>query len=312
MGFLTSLEPKYIVLVAGLASGWLVLLLTAHLLVRRTWNTPRVRGIVIGLTICSIALLGIDFLESLNSRFSGFVRALTSFGCVSVLLALGLAFFKLLPHLRFDLPPHKNFSVGLIVFVCIGVVVACTSRLQVQSQDAMTPFLAPPGNVETDIAKFGVTDQGRRIDLYHFHVTGSVADYQRGVDSSYEAFQTSLIKRSDLNTSSNCHGWVFASGDYLILSRDVEAILYDNGYAIISEPQVNDIAIYRTSNGVVNHTALVCAVLSDGSVLLESKWGIDQRFIHLPDNQPYSKHYDFYRTSRGSHTIHIYEGETDS
>jgi hypothetical protein len=46
------------------------------------------------------------------------------------------------------------------------------------------------------------------------------------------------------------------------------------------------------------HTGLVCNVFEDGMVLIESKWGIDERFLHLPEDQFYSQRYDYYRRQR--------------
>jgi hypothetical protein len=46
--------------------------------------------------------------------------------------------------------------------------------------------------------------------------------------------------------------------------------------------------------------------LNDGTVLAESKWGIDQRFIHLPEHQPYSSDFTYYRTNRRDHRILVH------
>jgi hypothetical protein len=93
----------------------------------------------------------------------------------------------------------------------------------------------------------------------------------------------------------------------LINSDGVSTILEDNDYTRVDCPETGDIAIYRNTRGDAIHTALVCTVLQDNTVLLESKWGLHQRFIHLPEDQPYSTLIEYFRTTRSGHHINIVE-----
>ena len=63
--------------------------------------------------------------------------------------------------------------------------------------------------------------------------------------------------------------------------------------------------IYRDLQSKIVHTGLVVGILSDGSVMVESKWSVGCRFLHRPEDQPYSTVFAYYRTSRRNHTLAI-------
>jgi hypothetical protein len=90
-----------------------------------------------------------------------------------------------------------------------------------------------------------------------------------------------------------------------VKGSDVEQILQDHQYSVVTDPRSQDLVIYRDVTGNILHTALVQALLPDGTVIAESKWGTLQRFLHLPEDQPYSTIFQFYRTKRPDHWIQV-------
>lgn len=102
----------------------------------------------------------------------------------------------------------------------------------------------------------------------------------------------------------NCHGWVFTGGRFWIPCPEVDAILQDNGYRPVADPQPGDVVVYRYSDGNVAHTGLVWAVHGPTQVLVESKWGRTSVLLHPLLVQPYADiSCAFYRTNRGSHLL---------
>ena len=89
----------------------------------------------------------------------------------------------------------------------------------------------------------------------------------------------------------------------------VERIRQENGYRVVKEAAVGDLAVYRDDRGVVRHTAVVWGV-AEGRVLLESKWGQAGRFVHTPELHPYSDdRCTYYRTGRGTHRLRGFDEE---
>ena len=90
---------------------------------------------------------------------------------------------------------------------------------------------------------------------------------------------------------SNCHGLTFLSGDYWMLGSQVERILDDNNWVVVSETQVQpgDVVVYREPNGRITHTARVIARDADGHVLVDSKNGFQEEIksIRATDVVPY-------------------------
>ncbi len=139
------------------------------------------------------------------------------------------------------------------------------------------------------------------VDDYTFE------EYSSSSEERFRAFGNAMIYREDADRMANCHGWIFTDGRFLLKGNDVERILCDNHYELVADPRPSDLVIYRNEMGSILHTALVQGILRDGTVITESKWGIDQRFLHLPANQPYSQHFAYYRTDRPNHLIRIQE-----
>jgi hypothetical protein len=106
-------------------------------------------------------------------------------------------------------------------------------------------------------------------------------------------FTARVIRTGPPDIVTNCHGWLFAGGQFWIHGTEVNGILEDNG------------------NGVTLHSALVRAATDDGLVLLEGKWGIYGRFIHGPADQHYAQQWTYYHSNRnGGNRLQGLGGET--
>lgn len=149
---------------------------------------------------------------------------------------------------------------------------------------------------------FGVTDLGRSIPLMRFAGEALGAEAAELVP---ESFRLRVIVAGTDDSPANCHGWVFTGGQYLVQSRYVDMILQDNGYRIVTEPRVGDLIVYRDELGDPIHTGVVKAVGNDGFALIESKWGALDTYLHLPQDQVYSKGYAYYRSVREGHQLHL-------
>ena len=167
---------------------------------------------------------------------------------------------------------------------------------------------AIPGVLVRDRQYEATTDVDNDIPLYRLETGDREFDeYASSVGEKLSSFNHLGIRRQDADKMANCHGWVFTEGRFLLKGMDVDRILCDNHYFIVKDPKPGDIVIYRNEDGGILHTALVQGILRDGNVITESKWGIDQRFLHLPANQPYSEFYEYYRTNRPNHLINVRE-----
>lgn len=100
----------------------------------------------------------------------------------------------------------------------------------------------------------------------------------------------------------NCHGWVFTGGRYWVTGLDVARVLNDNGYVPVKTPAPGDVVIYYNNAKQPVHTGLVRASDALG-IIIESKWDIRGRYIHLPEMQDYSDTWVYYHTDRPSHLL---------
>ena len=115
---------------------------------------------------------------------------------------------------------------------------------------------------------------GKELDLFHFH------QYSPGA-----AFWTPK-------------GTIL----YNTLSAFMRKLTADNGYVAVTKPRPDDVAIHATGDRVL-HTALVRAVLEDGTVLVESKWAGQGRFFHAVDDHPFGGTVTYYRSPRPGHVL---------
>jgi hypothetical protein len=182
------------------------------------------------------------------------------------------------------------------------------SEMPTASELAITPRPV----LQAERQAIGVSDRGRPIALFRVHSPAeSRSSGFHGTTSALARMAQTVIRRDGPNASSNCHGWVFAGGKYLLDGAEVPTLLEDNGYEPCRDPRPGDLIVYW-SRGSVVHTGLVSGVLADGTVLIESKWNLQERFLHRPEDQPYSREFTFYRTSRATHQITIRHSATEA
>jgi hypothetical protein len=155
-----------------------------------------------------------------------------------------------------------------------------------------------------------VTDKGNRLPLYAW--SAAAPEFGRFATASEQQYMRDFpsIRREPASDQTNCHGWVFTQGRHLLFGTEVEQILRDNGYWVADRPNANDVIIYRNRHGVIVHSGIVRAVFADGTVMIESKWGISARFLHLPTDQPYGDKYQYYRTDSATHDVCVMSRDT--
>ncbi len=162
------------------------------------------------------------------------------------------------------------------------------------------------GNVQVRDA-VAITDRGRHIPLGEPIEVRSPETVQAAEQRYLQStrYIDNVILRGFGDDRSNCHGWVFTAGRYLLSGQDVLKILEDNGYQEVSDPRPNDLAIYFGPDYGVTHTAIVRYVSPDQPVLVEGKWGNLGIYLHPVDACPYGTNYKFYRTPRPNHLLTI-------
>ena len=148
------------------------------------------------------------------------------------------------------------------------------------------------------------TDRGTRIVLrepLNIHDSQHLSEVERRYIHNANLIDH-VIREAQADERSNCHGWVFAGGRYILAGDDVDLILTENQYAKQISPQPGDLAVYR-NNGVVCHTAIVMYVTQGQPVMVRGKWGNLGVFLHPADKSPYGNDYTFYRSPRSGHIL---------
>jgi hypothetical protein len=148
------------------------------------------------------------------------------------------------------------------------------------------------------------TDRGHLVPVYRMRPSGF---RDQGRQTSRPLNRPSVSQeaweRTAPDQQSDCHGWVFADGWYIIKSESIDRILEDNGYQRVDEPNAGDLIVYRDEKDAILHTGTVKATGDRGFILIESKWGFTNCFWHEPEQQPYSQRYAYYRSSRRGHLL---------
>lgn len=205
-----------------------------------------------------------------------------------------------------------------------SLLLACGSGVGVSLSIAMSslspppPFEFPNDQLESDKVQLvevsdmcAFTDAGHSITL-----KTSMAPNAGRLDPANLRAQYEVLARNNLRDqvihipvgwqNSNCHGWVFTSGQYWVGGDQVDTILHDNQYRPVFTPRSGDLTVYRSEEGTVTHTGIVRYVSPDGAtILVESKWGNLGRFIHPHDTHCYGiDACSFYRSERSGHRLH--------
>ncbi|MEK6257488.1 MAG: hypothetical protein AABP62_02615 [Planctomycetota bacterium] len=164
-------------------------------------------------------------------------------------------------------------------------------------------FRMAAGSIEPAEAN-AATDRGQIVPQFHWHPSPLAAE-RAAIPPAMQggSYPAMIITRAAPGLGSNCHGWVFTGGKYVVRSGTVEMILEDNRYQPVDIPQTGDLVVHRSRTSEIQHTGVVRAVLEDGTVIEESKWGVaGGRFLHLSDSQPYGPA-TYYRSPRQGHLL---------
>lgn len=262
------------------------------------------------LSIGAVSFIAIDLIHQSRSLLSIHLEIYADVGCLLLCVLMTYFVFRTFTLHGSAKALRRSAHSWLLILVASFMTSWTYHRIMVRSLgvDFLGAAEVLPGILEQDRLYVATTDAGACIQLYRLETSDrQFEEYASLLEDKQNGFSHLGILRQDADKMANCHGWVFTAGRFLLKGTDVERILCDNSYYIVADPKPGDITIYRNEVGGILHTALVQGVLIDGNVILESKWGVDQRFLHLPANQPYSQFYDYYRTTRPNHLITVRE-----
>jgi hypothetical protein len=222
--------------------------------------------------------------------------------CVEV--AVGLTFVK---KLNTTLVAPRRWDLALLAIA--PVLLACALW---QLDDMAAPVIAefneklPLPRSTREAPDIAYTDRGRHIRLFDlqfeenesFALTGDDGLKVSGTPVPFRS-----IRLTEPDGASNCVGWVFTGAHHLMQCVDVDTILEDNGYQAVKQPQVGDLIIYRDPEKVITHAGRVALLLNGEQPLIESKWGYQGVFMHLPEGSPFGTQWTYYRTHRPNHHL---------
>jgi len=205
-------------------------------------------------------------------------------------------------------------TVAILAVCSLGLTLVVVATIQSEPDslyqgDQILRDLEPHAAIRVTQRKAAVTDRGRPIPLLEPDVDAEAAGHSHRSRELAVEYQNRRIEIAGDDNVTNCHGWIFTSGQFMVGGRSVELILEDNGYQPVSIPQPGDLIIYREANHAITHSAIVCFLLPDGRVMVESKWGTLGTFIHLIDDSIYGSLYSIYRTSRLEHVLQGCNGQ---
>jgi len=269
---------------------------------RRVWLR-----VVITLAVCGLVVAGLSALTRPELALRAgvvlvgallLVTVLGSAWCGRQLASLLTAFRK--PAVRW----------GLVTLAGVGVVVAsglafdrADEEETAQGMQNLEFALSKTPSQPTDRAH-ATTDRGNQIVLKEATEPREVGDLHGPEEKTLRdaKFHDQVIRRGGPTDHSNCHGWVFTGGKFLLSPDDVELILKENGYQETQEPRGGDLVVYRREGAVV-HTAIVRYVTEGQPVLVEGKWGAMGVFLHPADKSFYGTEFTFYRSARNGHLL---------
>ena len=276
----------------------------ANLLLVRKGIVPRVIATLLAVAIALAAAAAIDQPATV--------------GNTARLLAVGVGAFALLSSRRLVSGVATLLTTGsqpvvrcaLLTIAGIGItigsVVVCERADEAATDQSMGDLELLEARVDSvPIEGANVyTDRGTRIALREpANPRGN--DHLFALEDRYllsARLKEHVVRHGQPDERSNCHGWVFAEGRFLVANEDVALILRDNQYVEASLPQPGDLVVYR-ANGAVTHSAIVRYVTDGQPTLVQSKWGALGIFLHPIDRSPYGAGFTFYRSPRNGHLL---------
>ncbi len=193
------------------------------------------------------------------------------------------------------------------LLTAIGSIVAYEQAEHVRNERLAAELAeisaVPPCQVST--AALVLTDRGNPVEIREA-TDPRPAHELAGLEDrvlNREPIRNQVLRRQPADDRSNCHGWVFSGGRFWIGGLSVDPILRDNGYQVVDEPQPGDLAVFRDSEGKINHTALVRYRSPGMPVMVESKWGCIGVYLHPVEISVYGTNFTYYRSPRPGHLL---------
>jgi hypothetical protein len=232
------------------------------------------------------------------------------FGVLTVATLAGSAWLSrqvasLVAYFRKPAPRWGLVAAGGLI-VLLGSALAFDRADETALDDEMKDLellIGRPPSQPTDRAS-AATDRGTRVVLKEPSAPRPADDLAAPEEKTLReaSIRNQFIRRGGPADHTNCHGWVFTGGKFLLAPDDVELILKENGYRETHEPQPGDLVIYR-QGGAVTHTAIVRYVTEGQPVMVEGKWGAMGVFLHQADKSLYGTDFTFYRSARAGHLL---------
>lgn len=254
------------------------------------------------------SVLSVDIFEMSFTRTSNAQHVLLSILAVAAAVAVSVLHLRRSPRgMGGTAFPH--IIANVLLLATSGAAAYWTGQRFLYLTQPVSDIgfaLNTPGELREVPDLVAVTERGDEVALYRWHVDHDAFEYYASLDNQrYASLLPAVIQRAPPDERANCHGWVFTGGRFLLRGRGVETLLEGNGYLLTDAPCPGDIVIYRDSDGLITHTGLVRGVLAEGTVLVESKWGIGSRYLHRPEDQPYSSDFEYYRRPQLGHDVMI-------
>jgi hypothetical protein len=308
MGAFDSTEELSAALVAVLIIGiggptlGLIGLLEGRRRIGSRWPRPgTVLSVLIALTAGSLALAGQPSIIWLSTAMLAVVDLLSR-GLSRFVLQAGILGRRLATARRL----HAALLLVGAPIIAFGLGRYINSLTQSPDLNLFEDEASRPLGDMRPTYRYAVTDRGRFINVYTTVL--AIEDPDGAKLNKYEeriqrsgVFRILPVSKPELAT--NCHGWVFLGAGYCLLGQDIDAILEDNAYEKVAQPRHGDLIVYRNGPANIVHTGLV-RFADEGMVLVESKWGVLGRYLHPPENQPYSQEWFFCRSPRLSHLLY--------
>lgn len=263
--------------------------------------------LVVTLVVCGAAVAGLSALTrpELAVRNGGILL-----GVLALVAVLGSERFARNVTALFAALRKPAVRWGLVALGGAGVVVAgmvtfekTDERLTDRDLKELEIWLGKPPTAPSARAR-AATDRGTSIVLKEAtdpREPGAMLEPEEKLLRTAN-FRDHLIRRAAPDDTSNCHGWVFTGGKFYLSPEDVEAILKENGYQEVQQPQSGDLVVYRHT-GAIAHTAIVRYVTEGRPVLVEGKWGALGVYVHPADKSFYGAEYTFHRSARSGHLL---------
>jgi hypothetical protein len=203
---------------------------------------------------------------------------------------------------RLRQPRAQGATLALASAALTVALLRCGAAPQPPAVSAGVPDWTPPAERYglRDIAEGRVTtDRGRPLRV--LACTRHAPPSRPGSALWRHLNNAELLCLAPPDGDCNCHGWVFLGGHHWLEDSDVEVIVQDNGYQPVAEPRVGDLVLYHGNANDIRHSGLVVAVAAGGRVLVESKWGDQGVYVHVPE-LGYGRHV-YYRSARTGHLV---------